>query len=463
MRIMWFRRDLRLADNEALADAVSSREPVVCLHVAPSGAAAHARVSGEWLDASLEALGASLTARGSALVRRTGEAAREVAALAEECGATAVHCTRDWSPAGREEESRVAEALRGAGRTLIAAEGAYLVPPAGLATRAGGPHRVFSPYHRAWLSAWAQRAPLEAPGVIPAPERIPASHPAVSSAGSRTALPEGWRPGEDGAADALARFVGGPLRSYAEDRDLPAVRGTSELSAHLAFGEISPRTVAWAVQDAGAPEAEAGPFLRQLAWREFSAHLLHHFPDMATSPLQPRFAEFPWNDDERLLEAWKRGETGYPLVDAGMRQLAQTGWMHNRARLGCGSFLAKHLLIPWQRGLAWFEESLHDHDPATNAFNWQWVAGSGADAAPYFRILSPIRQGERFDPLGEYVRAWVPELREVPARWIHRPWEAPGSELSAVGVVLGRTYPLPMVDHSEARARALAAYAAIRR
>lgn len=463
MRIMWFRRDLRLADNEALADAVSSREPIVCLHVTRGDAETSARASREWLGTSLEALDSSLRARGSSLVRRSGDADHEVVAIAEECGATTVHCTRDWSPAGQAEESRVASALRAAGRTLVVAEGSYLVPPASLATRAGGPYRVFSPYHRAWLSAWAQRAPAKAPGMIPVPERLPASRSHRSPAGRGAAPPGDWRPGEDGARGLLTRFVGGPLRSYADDRDLPSIHGTSELSAHLAFGEISPRAVAWAVQEADAPEAEAGSFLRQLAWREFSAHLLHDFADMAAKPLQARFTEFPWNDDERLLVAWRQGETGYPLVDAGMRQLAETGWMHNRVRLACGSFLAKHLLIPWQRGLSWFEESLYDHDPATNAFNWQWVAGSGADAAPYFRILSPIRQGERFDPRGDYVRTWVPELRAVPTRWIHRPWEAPSSELSAGGVILGRTYPMPVVDHREARERALAAYAAISR
>lgn len=462
MRIMWFRRDLRLADNAALTDAVSSREPVVCAHVAPVRTDPPAGVSREWLESSLDALDASLRARGSALVRRAGEADREVAALAEECGAAAVHCTRDWSPAGREEESRVAAALRRAGRALVVAEGAHLVPPTSLATQAGGPYRVFSAYHRAWLTAWPRHAPAPAPRAIPAPDRLPASRSAAPHAG-RGALHGGRHPGEDGAERTLARFVDGPLRSYADDRDLPAAHGTSELSAHLAFGEISPRTIAWAVQDAGAPDAEAAAFMRQLAWREFSAHLLHHFPDMAAAPLQARYADFPWNDDERLLQTWKRGETGYPLVDAGMRQLAETGWMHNRVRLACGSFLAKHLLIPWQQGLAWFEESLHDHDPATNAFNWQWVAGSGADAAPYFRILSPIRQGERFDPQGEYVRTWVPELRAVPARWIHRPWEAPRDVLSTAGVTLGSTYPMPVVDHREARERALAAYAAIPR
>lgn len=461
MRIMWFRRDLRLADNEALLDAVSGGEPVVCLHIDAAPAGGPASVSRTWLDASLEALDASLRSRGSALVRRTGDAAREVAAIAEECGATTVHCTRDWSPAGRAEESRVAEALRAVGRALVAAEGAFLVPPPGLETRAGGPHRVFTPYHRAWLSTWPRRAPTPAPRGIPGPERLPASHSTRASA-ARLGPSGSWRPGEEGARALLARFVDGPVQSYGNDRDIPAVRGTSELSPHLAFGEVSPRAVAWSLRDA-APEAEAESFLRQLAWREFSAHLLHHFPDMASTPLQARFSAFPWNDDEHLLDAWKQGETGYPLVDAGMRQLAATGWMHNRARLACGSFLAKHLLIPWQRGLAWFEESLYDHDPATNAFNWQWVAGSGADAAPYFRILSPIRQGERFDPQGEYVRAWVPELQAVPARWIHRVWEAPAAELDAAGVVLGRTYPFPVVEHREARQRALAAFAAIKR
>jgi deoxyribodipyrimidine photo-lyase len=394
------------------------------------------------------------------LVRTEGDPEHAVLEVAAEHGARHVHCTRDWSPAGRAEELRVAEALDAAGVSLEITEGQLLVPPDALATRTGGAYRVFTPYHRAWATAWAPTCPHEAPESIPSPSTTP---PSGRDHRPRSASPRlsGWQPGEDGALVRLERFLAGPIESYDTDRDRPDLRGTSELSPHLAFGEISPRRVAWEASRAS-EQPTAEPFLRQLAWREFASHVLHHFPHTETLPLRAQFADFPWSDDEGMFEAWRTGMTGYPLVDAGMRQLAATGWMHNRVRLACGSFLAKDLLIPWQRGLSWFGDSLFDHDAAANAFNWQWVAGSGADAAPYFRIFSPIRQGERFDPDGAYVRQWVPELEAVPARWIHRPWDAPGDVLREALSRSGSAYPERIVDHADARVRALAAFGALR-
>lgn len=250
------------------------------------------------------------------------------------------------------------------------------------------------------------------------------------------------------------------LERYVDDHDWPGLRGTSEMSIRLAWGELSPGQVARAAISAGGVGTE--PFLRQLAWREFSHHVLHHFPQAADSPLREEFNAFPWRDDPSVFDAWAHGQTGYPLIDAGMRQLLETGWMHNRVRMVCASFLTKDLLIPWQAGERFFAERLADYDPAVNVFNWQWVAGCGLDAAPYFRVFNPVVQGEKFDSGGWYVRTWVPELSGLASRWIHRPWEASSESLDKAGVRLGGTYPKRIVDHAQARLRALAAFESVK-
>ncbi|MCW5774335.1 MAG: FAD-binding domain-containing protein, partial [Rhodospirillaceae bacterium] len=259
-------------------------------------------------------------------------------------------------------------------------------------------------------------------------------------------------------------FLAGPAARYATDRDRPDLPGTSRLSPHLHFGEIGPRQIWHAPKGSDPLSGKRGltPFLRQLGWREFAYHLLFHAPHLPEAPLRPAFAGFPWRDDPAALAAWQRGQTGYPAVDAAMRELWRTGWMHNRLRMVAASFLVKHLLLPWQAGEAWFWDTLVDADLANNAASWQWVAGSGTDAAPYFRIFNPVAQGERFDPDGAYVRRYVPELARLPNRYLHRPWTAPEAVLAAAGVALGATYPLPIVDHGAARARALAAFGAMK-
>lgn len=276
-----------------------------------------------------------------------------------------------------------------------------------------------------------------------------------------------WTPGESGAGRCLERFLAGDLARYAGERDRPDHDGTSTLSPYLHFGELSPRQVWHAVRQhavhAAMPADRAEPFLRQLGWREFSYHLLHHWPDLPAAAFRPGFAAFPWQDNAALLRRWQQGRTGYPIVDAGMRQLWQTGWMHNRIRMIAASFLVKDLLIPWQRGEAWFWDTLVDADLANNAAGWQWVAGSGADAAPYFRIFNPVLQSRKFDPQGTYIRRWVPELAGLAARHIHEPWSASGAALAEAGIELGRDYPEPLVDHAAARRRALDAYASLPR
>ncbi len=265
-----------------------------------------------------------------------------------------------------------------------------------------------------------------------------------------------WRPGEAAARARLADFADEAADEYATQRDRPDRDGTSRLSPHLAWGEISVHAI-WRHLTRRLGD-KALPFLREIGWRDFNMHLLQEFPDLSWQPIQAKFAAFPSRDDAALLRAWQRGATGYPIVDAGMRQLWRTGWMHNRVRMIVGSFLVKDLLLPWQRGEEWFWDTLVDADPAQNGGNWQWVAGCGADAAPFFRVFNPVLQGEKFDPKGAYVREWVPELKDLPDSVIHQPWKATPAQLADAGVKLGKTYPLPLVDHAQARKRALAAY-----
>jgi deoxyribodipyrimidine photo-lyase len=270
-----------------------------------------------------------------------------------------------------------------------------------------------------------------------------------------------WQPGEAGAAARLARFVATAIQGYAEGRNLPATEGSSGLSPHLRWGEVSPRQVWHAARAAGAG-AGIETWLKEILWREFSYHLLWHRQELPDQPLRTEFAAFPWRQDAALLAAWQRGRTGFPIVDAGMRQLWRTGWMHNRVRMVAASVLVKHLLQPWQAGAAWFWDTLVDADLASNSASWQWVAGCGTDAAPYFRVFNPVLQGEKFDPEGAYVRRWVPELAKLPAAFIHKPWEAPDLLLAGAGLRLGRDYPRPVVAPAEGRERALAAFAALR-
>lgn len=476
--IVWLRRALRLADNPALSAALAEAATVLPVFIdAPgdplSGAAGPAARA--WLASSLRSLGHSLTGRGSALVVAEGDPADVLLALARETGATSVHADHLYDPASLGSDARIERALGQAGIPLHTHRCALLGEPDFPRTTTGGPFKVFTAYHRARLRE--EQAPLTtpAPEGIPLPplvhvhrdlfERAPAL--AEGTPGAPPLLLERFEPGEAGAHAALGRFLAGPVAQYAHDRDAFGTDGTSRLSAHLAFGEIAPWRIAAAVDEAvgGDPSLREGTegFLRQLHWREFAHHLLHHFPETVARPLRPEFERFGWAEDPTGLEAWKAGRTGYPLVDAGMRELLATGWMHNRVRMIAASFLTKHLLLPWQLGAAHFTERLADADVANNTFGWQWVAGSGADAAPYFRIFNPVTQGERYDPPGTYVRTWLPELAGLPDHVVHRPWMAPAEELDQAGVALGETYPLPIIDHREARERALAAYRETRR
>ena len=474
--VVWFRRDLRLSDNPALAAAVARGGPVVAAWVhAPGeeGESAPGGASRVFLHGALLALSESLSARGNRLVLRRGPTIKALIDLAREAGADAVYANRVWDPPFLARDGRAVAALQANGLEAKLFGDGVLFPPDAIRTAAGGPFRVFTPF-------WRRIASMPVPGdPLPAPPRIPAASPSLPSwpLSELRLLPavrwdEGiraaWDPGEAGAGDRLSRFLDGALASYPGDRDRPDIDGTSRLSPYLHFGCLGARKAWRAVQARHAADSAPGTvqgaeaFLRQLAWREFAHHLLFHFPETTHAPLREEFAAFPWRDEPDSLVAWQKGRTGYPLVDAGMRQLWATGWMHNRVRMVVASFLVKHLLLPWQKGAAWFLDTLVDADLANNAFGWQWTAGCGADAAPWFRIFNPVLQGEKFDPRGDYVRRWVPELGRLPGRFIHRPWDAPSALLAEAGVTLGKEYPRPVVDHAAARARALAALSAVR-
>jgi deoxyribodipyrimidine photo-lyase len=473
--LLWLRRDLRLADHPALNAANEAGAPVLPVHVLDDEAPGEWRLGGAsrwWLGRSLAALDGALRTCGSRLILRRGEAVGALMALAEETDARGVYFTRGYEPFAPRQEDALKQALDRAGRDCRRFGGHLLLEPDGLRTQAGGAFKVFTPFHK------AARAKEPVPRPLPAPKRIaaPSAWPKGDKLADWTLEPSApdwaaemrgfWTPGEAGAQDRLAAFIDEALRDYASRRDRPDIDGTSRLSPHLAFGEVSPRQlwhgVSAAAQRDPALERGAESWIRELYWREFSYHLLHAFPHLPEQPFRSAFAALPWKRSGKDLEAWRRGRTGYPIVDAGMRQLWALGWMHNRVRMIAASLLTKHLLIPWQQGEAWFWDTLVDADLANNAASWQWVAGSGADAAPYFRVFNPVLQGKKFDPEGEYVRRWVPELARLPAGHIHAPWEAPSDVLRQAGVTFGKDYPLPIIDHAKGRRQALAAYEAVK-
>ena len=471
--ILWFRRDLRLGDNPALAAAVETGRPVVPVYIHDEALDGRSLggASAWWLDKSLRALQADLATRGSPLVVRAGDAARTLDQLIADTGADAVFLNRMFEPAAWARDADIAETAKGRGVEVRGFNATRLAAPGSVRTKGGEPFKVFTPFSRALWDAARSRPGRRAPETLTAPTS-PIAGINIDSLALHPKNPDwstgfdDWTPGEAGALAALDHLIDGPLSHYATDRDRPDREGTSRLSPHFHFGEIDPWRVVTTVRTAAdrgdVPHGQAEKFCAEVAWREFSIQLMESFPDLATRNVRDGFDRLQWRDDPAGLEAWTRGQTGYPIVDAGMRQLWATGWMHNRVRMIVASFLIKDLLVDWREGERWFWDTLVDADAAVNAQNWQWVAGSGADASPFFRIFNPTGQGEKFDPSGDYVRRWVPELARLPSDWIHKPWAAPPGILSRSGVTLGDTYPRPIVDHAMARDRALEALKATR-
>ncbi|CAN1520325.1 PhrB Deoxyribodipyrimidine photolyase [Rhabdaerophilaceae bacterium] len=469
----WFRNDLRLDDNPALLHAAESGELVlVFVDETDPGLRPRGGASAWWLHHALASLEARLAKAGQSLVYLRGPARTLIPQIAASLDIRAVTWSRRYGQAERELDAAIKSELRERGIEVVSANGHLLYEPMEVTTQAGTPMRVFTPFWRAARAKRPVALPAPAPSLLPAPPRIAVvGSMALSELGLLPKAPDWagglrttWMPGENGAMARLVDFLNGPLDGYGENRNRPDMPSTSMLSPHLAYGDISPRRIWHTVEQAAqtgecrANRTDIDKFFSELGWREFSYHLLFHFPYLAQANYQPRFGHFPWVQNEEALAAWQRGQTGYPTVDAGMRQLWQTGFMHNRVRMIVASFLIKHLMIDWREGEKWFWDTLCDADPANNAASWQWVAGSGADAAPYYRIFNPFTQGEKFDPEGNYVRRFVPELGQMPAEFIHRPWDAPASIVARAGVKLGETYPRPIVSHEIARERALDAF-----
>ena len=475
--LVWLHQDLRIGDHPALDAAINaataSGGTVIPIYILDDQAAGRWKMGGAsrwWLHHSLTDLQQGLERLGAGLVIRKGDAEVIIPQLIAETGATQIFSSRRGEPWSKQQLSQIANTLKGQGVNTHISNSPFLIEPGDVLSKTGNRMKVFTPFKRNLLARGGIRP------VVPRPQSIPypATPPESLSVDDLGLLPErpdwsgglkkAWRVGEAAALNRLQEFLNETASNYHVSRDHPSEIGTSRLSPHLHFGELSPVTIYHAVMDHSghAPSEGLEVFLSEVIWREFSYELLDQFPDMPDQPLRPEFSAFPWRQDyHQDLEAWQKGMTGYPLIDAGMRELYETGWMHNRVRMITASFLTKHLLIPWQEGEAWFFDTLVDADLASNAAGWQWVAGCGADASPYFRVFNPITQGTKFDAAA-YVRRWCPELRELDNKSIFAPFDAPPTVLLGAGVTLGRHYPHPLISHPDGRKQALDAFAQIK-
>ena len=465
--IVWFRADLRVADNPALFEASRGHKPVIGLYIFDDETPGEWGIGGAakwWLHHSLVALEQSLTKIGGALVLRQGNAADVLAEVVRETNAGKVYWNRCYEPFTIKRDKGIKETLLDQGIEAKSFNGSLLFEPWTIETKAGGFYKV---YTRFWLTCrdkGTPAPPLDAPthlekfegdvksDMLDDWELLPTSPDWAEG------LRDRWVPGEAGAMERLDTFLDTGAEDYDNLRNFPAIPATSNISPHLHIGDISPRQIWKITVDRLGWTKETEKFLKEIVWREFAYHVFYYLPEIPEEPMHNRFDAFPWREDTAALLVWQTGQTGYPMVDSGMRELWQTGHMHNRVRMITASFLVKHLLLPWQQGEAWFWDTLVDADLAVNAFSWQWVAGCGADAAPYFRIFNPITQGQKFDPDGTYIRTYVPEIADLPDKYLHTPWAAPDDVLHDAGVKLDETYPRPIIDHKMARERALEAF-----
>lgn len=474
--IVWFRNDLRVLDHPALKNASELSDSIIPVFIySPDceGDWTFGGASKWWLHHSLVSLEGELKNVGLPLIIKSGESMEILEELIKETEAEGVFYNRRYEPAVIKRDTEIKKKLSEKIEVVESYNGSLLFEPWEIQTKQDTPYKVYTPFWKTMIAKPKIPQPISMPSKYSAPKSLPDSLSIdeldlLPTRDWSDEFPSYWTPGSSGAKKQLKWFLKNAVEDYNNGRDLPADKGTSRLSPHLHFGEISPREVWSAVAsefdfEKNVPENEGALiYLKEIVWREFAYHILFHFPQTPNTPLHEKFKKFPWSKSKKNLKAWQKGKTGYPIVDAGMIELWKTGWMHNRVRMIVGSFLTKHLRIHWKEGADWFWDTLLDADLASNTMGWQWISGCGADAAPYFRIFNPMTQGKKFDPEGEYVKKWIPELNDLPKKWIHEPWEAPVDELKKANIVLGKDYPNPIVDHPEARKAALDAFAEIK-
>lgn len=461
--IVWFRQDLRLHDNPALQAALADADRIIPIYIHDENIAwAPGAASRWWLHHSLTALAEEIKDIGSRLIIRRGNSTEVLQQVIDETGANGVYCNRIYEPADLKHDKQLHRQLKEQGIEFSIYQGNLLREPDTVQNQSGQPYKVFTPFYKCYLrEGWDTH-------VYSSPKQLPSISTRIKSdkIADLDLLPtidwdssfyDHWQPGESGAWKQLRRFLRKSLGDYHQARDVPSLEGTSRLSPHLHFGEISVRAIL-AELDRQDLRKQGEDFIRELIWRDFAHSVLFHFPHTTDKPFDDRFGNFKWKTSKKLLQAWQQGQTGYPIVDAGMRELWHTGYMHNRVRMIVASFLTKNGMIHWKKGAEWFWDTLVDADLAANSMNWQWVAGCGVDAAPYFRIFNPVTQSQRFDKQGLYIRQWVPELKNLPNKYLHEPWKTPDEVQQQAGCIIGKDYPEPILDLKATREAALEAY-----